>query len=31
VFGARDHLINDRGDVAFLVKFSWTTIVRHQC
>lgn len=30
VFGARDHLINDRGDVAFLVKFSWTTIVRHQ-
>jgi RNA-directed DNA polymerase len=30
VFGARDHPINDRGDVAFLVKFSWTSIVRHQ-
>jgi len=30
VFGARDHSVNDRGDVAFLTKFSWTTIVRHQ-
>jgi RNA-directed DNA polymerase len=30
VFGARDHVLNDRGDVAFLVKFSWTPIVRHQ-
>lgn len=30
VFGARDHVVNDRGDVAHLVKFSWTTIVRHQ-
>ena len=30
VFGARDHVVNDRGDVAFLVKFSWTAIVRHQ-
>jgi RNA-directed DNA polymerase len=30
VFGARDHVINDRGDVASLVKFAWTTIVRHQ-
>jgi RNA-directed DNA polymerase len=30
VFGARDHPVNDRGDVAYLVKFSWTTIVRHQ-
>jgi RNA-directed DNA polymerase len=29
VFGARDHVINDRGDVAHLVKFSWTPIVRH--
>ena len=30
VFGARDHVVNDRGDVAYLVKFSWTNIVRHQ-
>jgi len=30
VFGARDDAINDRGDIAFLVKFSWTPIVRHQ-
>jgi RNA-directed DNA polymerase len=30
VFGARDHVLNDRGDVAFLTKFSWTGIVRHQ-
>jgi RNA-directed DNA polymerase len=30
VFGARDHVLNDRGDIAFLVKFSWTPIVRHQ-
>ncbi len=30
VFGARDHVVNDRGGVAFLVKFSWTAIVRHQ-
>ena len=30
VFGDRDHVVNDRGDVAFLVKFSWTAIVRHQ-
>jgi len=30
VFGARDHVVNDRGDVAFMVKFSWTPIVRHQ-
>ncbi|WP_395292206.1 group II intron reverse transcriptase/maturase [Kitasatospora hibisci] len=30
VFGARDHSVNDRGDVAFLTKFSWTPIVRHQ-
>jgi RNA-directed DNA polymerase len=30
VFGARDHPINDRGDIAYLVKFSWTPIVRHQ-
>jgi RNA-directed DNA polymerase len=30
VFGARDHVINDRGDVAYLVKFCWTPIVRHQ-
>ena len=30
VFGARDHVVNDRGDVAFLVKFAWTAIVRHQ-
>ena len=30
VFGARDHVVNDRGDVAYLVKFSWTAIVRHQ-
>jgi RNA-directed DNA polymerase len=29
VFGARDHVLNDRGDVAYLVKFSWTRIVRH--
>lgn len=29
VFGARD-LVNDRGDVAYMVKFSWTPIVRHQ-
>ena len=30
VFGARDHVVNDRGDVAFLVKFAWTATVRHQ-
>lgn len=30
VFGVRDHVLNDRGDVAFLTKFSWTGIVRHQ-
>ena len=30
VFGNRDHVVNDRGDVAHLVKFSWTAIVRHQ-
>ena len=30
VFGARDHVVNDRGGVAYLVKFSWTAIVRHQ-
>ena len=30
VFGARGRIINDRGDVAFLVKFAWTAIVRHQ-
>jgi RNA-directed DNA polymerase len=30
VFGARDHVVNDRGDVAYLVKFTWTAIVRHQ-
>ena len=30
MFGDRDHVVNDRGDVAHLVKFSWTAIVRHQ-
>lgn len=30
VFGARDHALNDCGDVVYLVKFSWTNIVRHQ-
>ena len=30
VLGDRDHVINDRGDTAHLVKFSWTAIVRHQ-
>jgi RNA-directed DNA polymerase len=30
VFGARDILVNDRGDIAYLAKFSWTSIVRHQ-
>jgi RNA-directed DNA polymerase len=30
VFGDRGHVINDRGDVAYLVKFAWTAIVRHQ-
>ncbi|MGV1010214.1 MAG: group II intron maturase-specific domain-containing protein [Dermatophilaceae bacterium] len=29
VFGARDP-VSERGDVAHLVKFSWTPIVRHQ-
>ena len=29
VFGARDHVLNDRGDIAYLTKFSWTKIVRH--
>jgi RNA-directed DNA polymerase len=29
VFGARDHVLNDRGGVAYLIKFSWTGIVRH--
>ena len=30
VFGARDRALNDRGDIAFLTKFSWTKIVRHR-
>ena len=30
MFGARGHAVNDRGDVAYLVKFAWTAIVRHQ-
>jgi RNA-directed DNA polymerase len=30
IFGARDDPINDRGDIPYLVKFSWTLIVRHQ-
>lgn len=30
MFGARDHVLNDRGDIAYLTKFSWTRIVRHQ-
>jgi RNA-directed DNA polymerase len=30
VFGARDRVLNDRGDIAFLTKFSWTKIVRHR-
>ncbi|WP_344319711.1 group II intron maturase-specific domain-containing protein, partial [Actinocatenispora thailandica] len=30
VFGARDRVLNDHGDVPFPVKFSWTNIVRHQ-
>jgi RNA-directed DNA polymerase len=30
VFGARDQVLNDRGDIAHLIKFSWTPIVRHQ-
>lgn len=30
VFGARDHALNGRGDVAHLIKFCWTSIVRHQ-
>jgi RNA-directed DNA polymerase len=30
VFGARDHLLNDRGGIAYLTKFSWTKIVRHR-
>ena len=30
VFGARDQVLNDRGDIAYLTKFSWTKIVRHR-
>ena len=30
VFGARDRVVNERGGIAHLVKFSWTNIVRHQ-
>ncbi|GAA4296421.1 group II intron reverse transcriptase/maturase [Mycobacterium paraffinicum] len=30
VFGARDRVINDCGDIAYLTKFSWTKIVRHR-
>ena len=30
VFGDRDHIVNDRGDIPYMVKFSWTNIVRHQ-
>jgi hypothetical protein len=30
VFGARDYVVNDPDDVAHLIKFSWTAIVRHQ-
>jgi RNA-directed DNA polymerase len=29
VFGDRA-IVNARGDVAHLIKFRWTTIVRHQ-
>jgi RNA-directed DNA polymerase len=29
VFGARSHT-DDRGNIPYLVKFSWTSIVRHQ-
>jgi RNA-directed DNA polymerase len=30
VFGARDRVLDDRGGIAYLTKFSWTKIVRHQ-
>ena len=30
VFGDPRRVVDDRGDIAYLVKFSWTPIVRHQ-
>lgn len=30
VFGARDQTVSDHGVIAYLTKFSWTPIVRHQ-
>ncbi|UQX09544.1 group II intron reverse transcriptase/maturase [Candidatus Mycobacterium methanotrophicum] len=30
VFGARDRVLDDRGGIAHLIKFSWTGIVRHR-
>ncbi|MGW1306872.1 group II intron reverse transcriptase/maturase [Streptomyces sp. NPDC002514] len=30
VFGDRGNVLNDRGEIPILVKFSWTNIVRHQ-
>ncbi|MFJ1975440.1 group II intron reverse transcriptase/maturase [Streptomyces sp. NPDC087903] len=30
VFGDRANVLNDRGEIPILLKFSWTSIVRHQ-
>ncbi|MGB8943568.1 MAG: group II intron maturase-specific domain-containing protein [Streptomyces sp.] len=30
VFGDRGHVLNDRGQLPILIKFSWTNIVRRQ-
>lgn len=30
VFGDRGNVLNDRGEIPILIKFSWTNIVRHQ-
>ncbi|MFK4107013.1 reverse transcriptase domain-containing protein [Streptomyces sp. NPDC019531] len=30
VFGDRANVLNDRGEIPILLKFSWTNIVRHQ-
>lgn len=30
MFGDRANVLNDRGEIPILLKFSWTNIVRHQ-
>ncbi|EMF57116.1 hypothetical protein SBD_1652 [Streptomyces bottropensis ATCC 25435] len=30
MFGDRANVLNDRGEIPILLKFSWANIVRHQ-